>query len=79
MTSNLKDFHSLPDGLEAQSPDEFLTNLFDLDSQGMAQVVVEQTLALKRPPRSIEQVLSALAKSVPTFAACVSEQLKLAD
>jgi putative transposase len=30
-TSNLKDFAPLPEGLEAQSPDEFLCNLFDLD------------------------------------------------
>lgn len=28
-TSNLKDFAPLPEGLEAQSPDEFLCNLFD--------------------------------------------------
>ena len=30
-TSNLKDFAPLPAGIEAQSPDEFLCNLFDLD------------------------------------------------
>lgn len=75
MTSNLKDFRTLPDGIETQSPDEFLANLFDLDGPGMAQVVLQQARALKRPPRSVEDVLRGLAKSVPTFAASVSEYL----
>ncbi|MGF1512017.1 MAG: PIN domain-containing protein [Myxococcota bacterium] len=30
VTNNLKDFRTLPDGIEAQSADEFLCNLFDL-------------------------------------------------
>jgi predicted nucleic acid-binding protein len=75
VTSNLKDFRTLPDGIEAQSPDEFFANLFDLNSRGMAQVVLQQARALKRPPRSVEDVLRGLAKSVPTFAANVSEYL----
>lgn len=75
VTSNLKDFRPLPDGIEAQSPDEFLANLFDLDADGIAQVVLQQSRALKRPPRSVEDVLQGLAKSVPTFAANVSEYL----
>lgn len=29
VTANLADFRHLPEGIEAQSPDEFLTNLFD--------------------------------------------------
>ncbi|MGH7272451.1 MAG: PIN domain-containing protein, partial [Polyangiaceae bacterium] len=33
-TANLKDFATLPDGVEAQSPDDFLCNLFDLDPVG---------------------------------------------
>jgi hypothetical protein len=75
VTSNLKDFRTRPDGIETQSPDEFLANLFDLDGPGMAQVVLQQARALKRPPRSVEDVLRGLAKSVPTFAASVSEYL----
>lgn len=75
VTGNLKDFRTLPDGIEAQSPDEFLANLFDLDTGGMAQVVLQQARALTRPPRSVEDVLRGLSKSVPTFAASVSEYL----
>jgi len=31
VTNNLRDFVPLPEGIEAQSPDDFLCNLFDLD------------------------------------------------
>jgi hypothetical protein len=41
----------------------------------MARVVSQQARALKHPPRSVEDVLRGLAKSVPTFAASVSEYL----
>ncbi len=30
-TANLKDFAALPEAVEAQSPDEFLLNMLDLD------------------------------------------------
>lgn len=75
VTSNLKDFRTLPDGIEAQFPDEFLANLFDLDASGIALVVLQQTRALRRPPRSVADVSRGLAKSVPTFAASVSAYL----
>ena len=38
-TSNLKDFTNLPAGLEAQSPDEFLCSLFDLDPEGFVEML----------------------------------------
>ncbi len=31
VTHNLRDFGSLPDGIEAQAPDDFLVDLFDSD------------------------------------------------
>lgn len=68
VTSNLKDFRALPDGIEAQSPDEFLSNLFDLDPDGMVNLVREQAKALRNPPRAFEELLRGLAKSVPDFA-----------
>jgi predicted nucleic acid-binding protein len=34
-TANLRDFAELPEGIEAQSPDVFLCNLFDLDPDGL--------------------------------------------
>lgn len=30
VTSNMKDFHPMPNGVEAQSPDSFLLNLLDI-------------------------------------------------
>lgn len=32
VTSNKRDFYDLPSGIEVQTPDEFLSNLFDLGS-----------------------------------------------
>jgi predicted nucleic acid-binding protein len=49
-TSNLKDFTPLPDGTEAQSPDQFLGNLFDLDPEGFTEMLREQAADLHKPP-----------------------------
>jgi predicted nucleic acid-binding protein len=76
VTSNLADFHDLPDGIEAQSPDEFLCNLFDLDGDGLAEILKEQAAALKRPPVSFEELLDGLAKTVPQFVAAVHAHLR---
>lgn len=67
VTSNLKDFRELPEGIEAQSPDEFLCNLFDLDPRSRAALVEGQAAALKNPPRSCDELLGGLAKMVPGF------------
>src|SRR6187431_2047084 len=65
VTSNLKDFRSLPAGIEAQSPDEFLSNLLDLEPHGLVEVVTQQAAALTNPPRSLEDIVRGLFKSVP--------------
>lgn len=67
VTSNLRDFQQLPADIEAQSPDEFLSNLADLDPVGMLNLVEAQAAALRRPPRSRDEVLRALTKTVPGF------------
>jgi predicted nucleic acid-binding protein len=74
VTSNLKHFRALPDGIEAHSPDEFLSDLFDLDPDGMVEIVREQAAALRKPARSFEDVLRSLAKMVPDFAASVGDR-----
>lgn len=51
-TSNLKDFKPLPDGIEAQSPDEFLCNLFDLDPDGFVEMLLAAPLAPTAPTPS---------------------------
>lgn len=73
VTSNMRDFKKLPEGIEAQSPDEFLCNLFSLSPGRMVALVKAQAAALKRPPVSFEQVLGGLAIVAPEFAAAIKE------
>ncbi len=75
MTSNLKDFRPLPDGIEAQSPDEFLCNLFDLDPDGFVEMLREQAGDLQRPPVTFEALLDRLTYIVPELIMAVREQL----
>jgi predicted nucleic acid-binding protein len=75
VTSNLKDFYDLPDGVEAQSPDDFLCNLFELDPERMCELLREQAAEMRKPPRTFEQLLNGLAKTVPQFVAAVRRQL----
>ena len=53
VTSNLRDFPApalLLLGIEAQSPDDFLTHLFALDAEAMKAIIVKQADALQTPP-----------------------------
>lgn len=47
VTANLDDFQLLPEGLEAQSPDEFLCNVFDLDPEAFVVLLREQANDLR--------------------------------
>jgi predicted nucleic acid-binding protein len=71
VTANLKDFRHLPEGIEAQSPDDFLCNLFDLDPEGLAELVRQQASDLQKPPRTFDELLTGLAKLVPQFVAAL--------
>lgn len=75
ITANLKDFHPLPDGIEAQSPDEFLCNLFDLDPIKFVELLREQAADLQRPPVSFEALLVRLAKPAPDLVDAVRQHL----
>jgi len=72
-TANLKDFVPLPDGVEAQSPDEFLCNLFDLDPGGFVDVLREQAADLENPPLTFDELLVRLARVVPGLVAIVRD------
>lgn len=76
VTMNLSDFRDLPEGLEAQHPDEFLVNLFDLDPDSLTAIVQRQAADLKRPPRTFDEISRALAKLVPDFAAAVRKHAR---
>jgi predicted nucleic acid-binding protein len=71
VTANLDDFRNLPDGIEAQSPDEFLSDLIDLDADAVIELLNEQAAALKKPPHTFDELLDGLARSVPAFVAAV--------
>lgn len=77
VTSNLKHFRTkdLPPGIEAQHPDEFLVNLFDLEPAGMVALLKQQAAALRRPPMELPQLLDGLAKTVPGFARLIRGEL----
>jgi predicted nucleic acid-binding protein len=70
VTDNLK--HFLPKSLsqfqvEAQSADQFLTNLYDLSPASMTEALQTQVSGLRNPPISVADLLNLLAKSVPNF------------
>lgn len=74
VTSNMRDFKKLPEGIEAQTPDEFLCNLFGLSPGSMVALVEAQAAALKRPPVTFEHLLGGLATVVPNFAAAIKRR-----
>jgi hypothetical protein len=71
VTANIKDFSALPDGVEAQLPDEFLCNLFDLDPPTFVEMLQEQAADLTKPPVTFEELLDRLALVVPDLVAAV--------
>jgi hypothetical protein len=73
-TSNIKDFAELPEGIEAQSPDVFLCNLFDLDPEGFVDLLREQAADLINPPMTFEELLGRLKRVVPDLVAGVRER-----
>lgn len=65
VTDNLKDFQAdtlAPYDIEAQSPDEFLADLFDQDSDTMVRIIHEQSRATIRPHLSVDTILEYLAR-----------------
>ncbi len=79
VTTNLRHFSPADTsrhGVEAQSPDSFLTDLFDFAPEAMVEILKSQAAALTRPPETVEDVLSALAVFAPSFAATVVQVLR---
>jgi hypothetical protein len=74
-TSNLKDFGELPEGIEAQSPDVFLCNLFDLDPESFIEILREQAADLVNPPMTFEELLGRLSRVVPDLDTSVREHV----
>jgi hypothetical protein len=66
-TANVRDFATLPEGVEAQSPDQFLCNLLDLDPDAFVDVLREQAADLHRRPVTFEEILVRLERVGPDF------------
>jgi predicted nucleic acid-binding protein len=61
VTSNTRDFYDLPSGIDVQTPDEFLCNLFDLDPHRMIGVLETIAGRYRKPPMEILRIVNALA------------------
>ncbi len=65
VTFNLKDFSQAslqPFGIEAQHPDEFIANLFDLDRSAVLEAARRQRANLKRPAMDAKHYLQVLRR-----------------
>lgn len=65
VTFNGKDFQAgtlAPFGLEAQHPDEFIQNLFDLDPVAVIAAARSQRQQLKNPPMAVDRFLDVLLR-----------------
>jgi predicted nucleic acid-binding protein len=65
VTFNGRDFPSAalaPFGIEAQHPDEFIENLFDLDPAAVVAAAQRQRAQLKNPPMDVDRYLETLMR-----------------
>ncbi|WP_442948032.1 PIN domain-containing protein [Nostoc sp.] len=77
VTSNLKHFQDRDLALwqiEAKSPDEFLTELYDFYPQQVIAVLQQQSQSLKKPPMSFFELLELLSREVPKFTNNIKSQ-----
>ncbi len=78
VTQNLKDFPEeilTPFHVTAQSPDDFLTDLFVFAPDRMVEIVKKQASSLRNPPRSVAELLATLAQHAPNFVWLVREKI----
>lgn len=72
VTSNLRDFPAAALaslGIEAESPDDFLSDLYAQNADDVITILLEQAAALRRPPMTPLQVIDAIGRHAPAFAA----------
>ena len=65
VTFNWRDFPAMalaPYGIEAQHPDLFIDNLFDLDQAAVVAAAQRQRAMLKTPPLDVDQYLDVLLR-----------------
>ncbi|MFP5501139.1 MAG: PIN domain-containing protein [Candidatus Sericytochromatia bacterium] len=70
VTFNLDDFPAAATsqyGVEAQSPDDFLVNLFSLSPHDLVLIIDEMVEDYDKPSYTRSELLEVLAKALPTF------------
>lgn len=70
VTNNLADFSTkalIPWNIQAQSPEHFLSDLFDDYPEEIVQVLQKQCQKYKRSPRTFVELLNLLSKQMPEF------------
>lgn len=65
--------------IDALSADEFLVHLFYLDQDMMAEVLLKQAGALRKPAKTVSDVLNTLSQHVPTFVNLARETYSFAN
>lgn len=76
VTDNTDDFPEdccSPYSVEVKTADEFLVDLWDLDSELMMAVLREAAASTSRPPLDVDGILDNLRSIAPTFVRTVSE------
>ncbi len=74
VTDNTRDFPPTalePFGIESQTADEFLQNLFHLYADEFVEVLAELASGYRRPPVTFDTFVIRLGKSVPEFVALI--------
>jgi hypothetical protein len=77
VTSNLKHFQDqdlAPWQIKAKSPDEFLSELYNLYPQQVIEVLQLQSQSLKKPPMSFFELLELLSRELPRFTNNIKSQ-----
>ncbi|MBN3950179.1 MAG: PIN domain-containing protein [Nostoc sp. NMS7] len=77
VTSNLKHFQDQDLALwqvQAKSPDEFLTELYNLYPQQVIEVLQRQSQSLKKPAMSFFELLELLSREAPRFTNNIKSQ-----
>lgn len=81
ITFNLKDFPAKALGrynLEAQHPDDFIVDLFDLHPASVLQALSAQRAALKKPPKTTTEFIDILLKQGLTQTISILKDWKVA-
>lgn len=72
VTSNIKDFAHLPDGVAAVTPDDFLLRLMAETPDLLRAALAAQSARLKRKPMDVAAILQLLSTVTPKFVAAWS-------